>query len=309
MKFYFAPLQGFTTADYCHFHSTIFKDIDLYCAPFMRVESSGQVMQRDINNLKSARDYALPMLPQAIFRNIEELRTIVNVVQMCGFHELDLNLGCPHVPQIKRGRGAGMLNRPNVLNDIARFISDNSDIQFSVKMRLGLNSENDWREILLILNDIPLRHITIHPRTASQKYGGHVNLNQFGEILVHSKHPIIYNGDINCIDDINLIVRQFPNITGIMIGRGLLQRPSLVTEWHTGITWSNEQVLSTIMQIHGQLFTLYRMKLCGEAQLLCKIKPFWQYNSNLIGRKNAKAIAKARNISTYLATISNIAPS
>ena len=122
---------------------------------------------------------------------------------------------------------------------------------------------------------------------------------QFEEFLKASKNPVIYNGDLRTPTDVAKIAQQFPDIEGVMLGRGLLGRPSLAAEVAEGKEWSHEQRIESMKKFHRRLLNHYEETLQGDSQVLSKIKPFWEYAEDEIGRKAWKAIKKATNIPKY----------
>ncbi len=57
---------------------------------------------------------------------------------------------------------------------------------------------------------------------------------------------------------------------------------------------------------HNRLFTHYQNTLCGDMQVISKIKPFWEYAETEIGRKPWKAIKKASSMAKYISAIAMI---
>ena len=84
-----------------------------------------------------------------------------------------------------------------------------------------------------------------------------------------------------------------------MLGRGLLGRPSLAAEVTAGEGWTRERRIEEMLRFHDALMAYYEETLCGESQLLSKIKPFWEYAEEEIGRKAWKAIKKAATLPKY----------
>lgn len=182
-------------------------------------------------------------------------------------------------------------------------------VSFSVKLRLGMSDPQEWRALLPVLNSLPLRHITMHPRVARQQYGGDVNLDEFRCLLAGSVNPVVYNGDIRTPRDAERIYEEFPEIFGIMLGRGVLGRPSLATEIASGEEWSPEKRIAEVKKFHRCLLSHYESILCGDHQTLSKILPFWEYAEEEIGRKAWKAIKKAVNMAKYNTGVAMIAGS
>ena len=305
MKVFAAPLQGYTEAPFRHYHAAIYDAADCYFSPFVRVEH-GRPRAKDMRDAASPLNDNHPLVPQIIFRDEGEFRMLCDALIAAGSREIDLNMGCPFPPQLHKGRGAAFILNTGGLAEIAGLIRDTyspAGISFSVKMRLGLNDAGQWKEAIGILNDIPLRHITVHPRTASQQYAGELHTDSFGEILSQCVHPVIFNGDILSPEHIINIRQQFPATAGIMLGRGLLARPSLISEYRSGEEWPEERRLNSLLRLHDGICEYYRNTLCGEAQILSKIKPFWDFPSQYLDRKAAKAIRKSTSLSSYLSTV------
>ncbi|WP_354668778.1 tRNA-dihydrouridine synthase, partial [uncultured Duncaniella sp.] len=57
-----------------------------------------------------------------MFRDVNEFIALVNAVKAIGHRRVDLNMGCPFVPQVRKGRGAGMLVRSDVIPEISRHV-------------------------------------------------------------------------------------------------------------------------------------------------------------------------------------------
>lgn len=302
---HFAPVQGHTDAAYRHFHSTIYGGNLTYYTPFIRWEKDG-IRPRDIKDITSELNQGIHLVPQIIFRNSQELHSLVESLIDFGIKEIDLNMGCPFPLQTGHGRGAATITNEGLAQEVVNCVNSHSDIKFSVKMRLGYQDKEEWKTLLPYLNKIDLKHITLHPRVAKQQYGGEVDLTQFGEFLRESKNPVIYNGDLTSLEDIKAIEENFPDINGIMLGRGILGRPSLLREYEEGKEWKREERIAKMLEFHRQLFTYYSNVLCGETQIISKTQPFWEYAEREIGRKAWKAIKKSSNLPKYQTAVAMI---
>lgn len=305
LSLHFAPVQGHTDAAYRHFHKEIYGGDQTYYTPFIRLEKNG-IRPRDIKDITSELNEGLHLVPQIIFRDGNELSTLVKLLKEMGLKEIDLNMGCPFPLQTGHGRGAATITNENLAQEVVNCVKSNPDISFSVKMRLGMQDPQEWKKMLPYLNEVNLKHITLHPRVAKQQYGGEVNLEEFESFLKESKNPVIYNGDIKTPEEIKTIINKFPDINGIMIARGALGRPSLFSEYLNGEDWEHETRLEKMLEFHKRLFQHYNGILCGDAQVISKIQPFWEYSEEEIGRRAWKAIKKACNISKYQTAIALI---
>ncbi len=305
MEIHSAPLQGLTDYHYRRFHSMIYGGIDVYYTPFLRVEK-GAARNRDLRNLLSSRVDGYRLIPQIIFNSVEEFDILVAAVKDAGYNCIDLNLGCPYPMQTRRGRGAGMLIRIDEFKRISERINCDDTAAYSVKMRLGLDNNTQCRDLLPLLNDTRLNHVTLHPRIASRMYGGDVNMEMFEEILDLLAHPIIYNGDITTPDDIGNLAMRYPALKGIMIGRGLLRRPSLAAEYNAGCEWPARERWEKMIQFHDLLLEGFCATLCGDKQILSHIIPYWDYMGEGLDVKLIKKLRKATTVSKYIGIFNKI---
>lgn len=297
-KIEFAPLQGYTDAIYRTMHNKVFGGINSYYSPFIRLEK-GEVRQKDIKDILPENNENINLVPQIIVNSNEEFLKLTESVSNLGYKRIDINMGCPFPLQTKKGRGAALLQNTNHLEDIVESINSINDIDFSIKMRLGMDSAEDAKGALEIINKAKLHHLTIHPRIAKQQYKGEIDYQTFDYIYQNCLHPIIYNGDILSQEDIYNIINIYPKIEGIMIGRGLLAKPYLAMELNKTIRLSVSERLSMIMKLHDAIYDHYSSVMQGEHQLLLKMKTFWEYLDEEIGKKPYKAIKKSVNIKKY----------
>lgn len=294
-----APLQGCTEAVWRRWHCSVFGGVDEYVAPFARVEKGG-VRRRDLADICQEQNRGIAVTPQAIFRDTTELRVIVDEFTSRGYRRIDLNMGCPFGPQMSRGRGAAMIIRPDALEAVARELENWPGVAFSIKMRPGVSDFSEWEHVAPILNDMRLRHITVHPRTATMGYRGAAQAEVFGRMAEMIRHPLVYNGDILTPDDITSARRRWPRLRGAMAGRGLIARPWLAADLRAGVDSTPAERAEKMTAMHRGIFRELEQTLCGPTQLLMKIKPLWEYSEGVIGHKAAKAIRKAGDVKRYL---------
>lgn len=292
---YIAPLQGHTDAVWRKWHNLDYSGNHLYFTPFIRVEK-GVVRGRDLRDYTSELNEGVNVVPQVIFSDADELRLLLRELIACGASSVNLNMGCPFPMQTSRGRGAGILENPSRLEALPAIAEEFARLKISVKMRLGCNTPTAWRQIIPILNRIPLEFVAVHPRTARQQYSGELNMEEFRGIVNESEAQVIFNGDIRTPADIAAIFDHFPGIRGVMTGRGILGRPSLYEEYDSGCELPVSDRIARMFRLHDHILEYYSKTLCGDAQILSKIRTFWEYAEDEIGHKAFKAIKKAGNM-------------
>lgn len=302
---YIAPVQGHTDAAWRHFHHETYGGDNRYFTPFIRCEHSG-FRKQDLRDFNSELNTTIDLEPQVIFRDMTELNILLAKLSADGATRINLNMGCPFPLQTGKGRGAGFIGNTEEAAKLPETLAKYPEVSFSVKMRLGYENPEEWRGIIGILNSLQLRHVDVHPRVARQQYGGELHIEQFRELLAESRNPIVFNGDIRTPGEIAETFARFPKISGVMTARGVLSRPSIIAEYAEGREWSREERIEKMLRFHRELFEYYTATLCGDAQLLSKIKPFWEYSEEEIGRKPWKAIKKSTNIAKYHSAVAQI---
>ena len=302
---HFAPLQGHTDDVYRRIHHLLIGGIERYYTPFVRVEA-GDIRSKDRRDIDPKNNEGVPVVPQIIFKNRKEFTYLIDEIEALGYHDIDLNMGCPFPLQAKHGRGSGILPHPDVVEDTAQAIKERAQLAFSVKMRLGWDNAEEWKPILNILNDTPLTHITLHPRTGVQQYKGDIDHEAFERFYEECHHPIIYNGDLTTLEQLHDMEERYPRLAGLMLGRGLLARPTLAKEYAEGREWSHEEHIRNLRSLHEQLTEQYSHIVKGDAQLHSKLRTFWEYTEPLIGRKPYKKIMKSGNLRNYMSAIEEL---
>lgn len=283
-----APLQGLTEAAWRSEHFMLFGerqgDVE-YFTPFIRVEK-GEVRARDLRDFTSELNRGMNLTPQIIFKDADEWRMLVDTLAEAGARRIDMNMGCPFPLQVRKGRGAGILAHPDTIAQITEAMKEYGDsIEFSIKMRLGVKDPSEALELVDIFNAMPLRHIAIHPRTVSQQYKGELSLDSLAAFTPKLRHPVIFNGEVSTPADIQALTSMYD---GVMVGRGLLRRPTLFAEYRTGRVLTDvEQEDGWFALIKGTASALGQ-RLCGDTQFRDKMKPYWVYSPVTMDRKTVK---------------------
>ena len=305
-KIYFAPLQGYTEDAYRRLHNKYFGGVEAYYTPFVRLEH-GELRSKDMRDVRPEFNEGVNIVPQVIANGGEEMSVLVDYLKSLGYNRIDINAGCPFPLQTRHGRGAGLLVAPDRFEELVTVMKKNNDIVFSLKMRLGMDDACQWQQCIDTINYMPLCHVVMHPRIATQQYKGEVCLSAFDEFLTACKHPVVYNGDICSVDDIKSLEERYgERLAGVMIGRGLLARPSLSQEYASESALSQGMLIMKIKQMHEGLLEHYKKVIPGEAQQLMKIRSFWDYMEPTIGRKQWKKIIKAGNMKNYLLKVNEL---
>lgn len=302
MKILAAPLQGYTEAPWRTLHHQLFGGVDAYYTPFVRQEK-GEFRPKDLRDIAPEHNAGVPFVPQLIASRPEELRSLLVLFASQGYREADLNLGCPFPLQARLHRGAGILPYPEEVVALCDELKRHPSMRFSVKMRLGWERSDEWEHILPLFDDLPLTRVVLHPRVGRQQYKGTVDEAAFARFAEACRHPLVYNGDLTTAEQVMRLMERYPSLEGVMLGRGLLARPCLADEVRTGVTWSREHLYTRVREWHTAFWMQAERTLQGDAQLLSKVKPYWDYLLPDMEKKLRKAILKATRPEKYLEAV------
>ena len=144
---------------------------------------------------------------------------------------IDLNFGCPAQKVTRRGGGAAVPVKPNLLRAILRAVVSGASpygIPVTAKFRMGIHDELlTFIRTGLIAEEEGVAAIALHARTAQQHYAGSANWDAIGELKAAvSGIPVLGNGDIWEASDALAMVAH-TDCDGVVIGRGCLGRPWL----------------------------------------------------------------------------------
>jgi hypothetical protein len=308
MEILFAPLQGYTEAEYRLAHHRHLGGVDNYYIPFVRMEH-GKLLRRDIRVLEQAEkdDSLIPQTPQIIASTPAEAAVTVCEILSHSLSHINVNMGCPFPPLAGRGKGAGILPHPDKVKALLYEVLDKADgagATVSVKMRSGWEKMQESMHLLEILNPQPLTHIIMHPRLGRQGYKGECDMEAFDRFENECERPLYYNGDLLTPDDIASIENRYPHLKGVMMGRGLLANPALAVEYRNGAPMNEVARLGAIAKIHNDVYAACEARIeGGQSQLVKKMQAFWEYLLPDGDRKARKAIRKAITTDAYLRAV------
>lgn len=173
------------------------------------------------------------MTPQFIGKDPVALRECLEKVKAAGFETADLNAGCPYPMVRNKGRGSGLLRTPDVLR---RMLEVGCEVmgagKFSLKVRLGVDRSDELLGLMPIINEFPLRYLTVHARTARQMYEGKCDVERLREVEKLAKVPVVRNGDIPMpevsggrgqVSGVGCQASGIADGSRIMIGRGFVR--------------------------------------------------------------------------------------
>lgn len=145
-----------------------------------------------------------------------------------GFKGIDINMGCP-VPNVaSKGKGSGLILRPDVAAELIQ-AAKAGGLPISVKTRLGYNDVNEWEEWLTHILKQDIANLSIHLRTRKEMSQVDAHWELIPEIKklrdrIAPNTLLTINGDIPDRQTGLQLAEQY-GIDGVMIGRGIFKNP------------------------------------------------------------------------------------
>jgi len=319
MKLYLAPLEGLTGYIYRNAYHAYFGQVDKYFAPFIIAGQKDEFKARDLNDILPEHNKDIYLVPQLLTNQAQDFIFTSKKLQQFGYREINLNLGCPSGTVVSKNQGSGFLARTEELDRFLYEIFEASVTEISVKTRIGKDSPEEFYELIKIFNKYPIKELIIHPRIQKDYYKNQPNLNIFQESLPMSKNPVGYNGDIFSTEDFNVFHSRFPEVSTVMLGRGILKNPNLSGDIRSSLQFgSNEKTALSdadrmqqkikLKKFHDQIYNEYKQVLSGDKNVLYKMKELWSYliESFEDSTRYAKKIKKAERCFEYDEAVSGL---
>ncbi|WP_315080723.1 tRNA-dihydrouridine synthase family protein [uncultured Clostridium sp.] len=297
MKYYLAPMEGITGYIYRNSYEKFFNNIDKYFTPFIVTNKSRSLKTKELRDVLPENNKWMNIVPQILTNDSEGFINTSGKLKQLGYNEVNLNLGCPAGTVVSKNRGSGFLAKREELDMFLDEIFKINDIKISIKTRIGKDSPEEFYELIKIYNKYPIEELIIHPRTQKDFYGNKPNLEIFKDALSLSTNPVCYNGDIFTACDHNKLIKAFPEVKTVMLGRGILANPGLMNEIKNN-TFIDKEVLK---DFHDEIFNEYKELFNEDRNAIFRMKELWGYMIYMFSnnKKYAKKIKKAQKLSDY----------
>ena len=307
MLYYAAPMEGLTDRVWRQAHQKWFGpagNADRYYAPFISPPENRVLIKKKMAELAPAANPGAPVIPQLLAKDGELAAWMIGELRRMGYTEVNLNFGCPSGTVTAKDKGSGMLRDPQKLDAFLDAVFSQAGGPVSVKTRLGVARAEEFGEILNVYNKYPLCELTIHPRVMKQLYRGQADREAFAACLPACTAPVCYNGDVTTVDDLRALEAAFPELSGIMVGRGLIADPALLRKAVGGPAASREELRG----YHDELYHGYTEAFGMASCAVSRMKAHWFYLIHLFDGADAleKPLRKAREGWEYETVVNQI---
>lgn len=305
MNIYMAPMEGITVHVYRQAYLHHFGQIDRYYMPFL---SSLGLNYKEIRDIAPENNQGMDVIPQILTNHADIFLGLAAMLKDLGYREVNLNLGCPSGTVTAKGRGSGFLR---YLPELERFLDDifaGSPLPISVKTRVGYAAEEEWPAILELLTKYPFTEMIIHPRLRMDLYRGEVRPETYElavkQMKTSGEHtiPLCYNGDVNTVEDYQVLIGRFLDTESVMLGRGLIANPGLAGELKGDGPMTREQLAGFLDEVLSE----YRKIVPEEKNILFRLLEIWTYLSRSFpdGDRVLRKVRKSKSLREYESAVS-----
>ena len=255
--FILAPMEDVTDIVFRHVVSEAARP-DVFFTEFTNTESFCH--PEGIHSVRGRLTFSedeQPMVAHIWGDKPEQFReTSIQLAKM-GFKGIDLNIGCPVANVAKKGKGSGLILRPDVAAEIIQ-ATKAGGLPVSVKTRLGYYEIDEWKDWLKHVFEQDIANLSIHLRTRKEmsKVDAHWELIEAIKNLRDEIAPntlLTINGDIPDRKT-GLELAEKYGIDGVMIGRGIFHNPFAFEKEPREHTCKE---LLDLLRLHLSLFNKY----------------------------------------------------
>ena len=298
-EYLFAPLEGITLFRYRQLHHEMFDGVAEYYTPFIAPDSKGSFKPRFLREL-TADCGGLRVIPQLLVNNADSFCLTAEKLCDLGFHEINLNTGCPSGTVFSKHKGAGMLTDLSALDSILGKIYEHaakSGYTVSIKTRMGVHSTGEFPAILKIFEKVPVSKLIVHARCRDEYYTGLCDMDGFAESIRDCRIPVTYNGDLTSAADLERLHLAAPQIESVMIGRAAVANPALFRFLQGGAQLTRGE----LKEFHDRLLQASLDDGLAPAFAVERMKTIWSFMRDLFpdNRREIKTLMKARTMADY----------
>lgn len=169
-----------------------------------------------------------PMVAHIWGDNPEHFRQMSVALAEMGFAGIDLNMGCP-VPNVaERGKGSGLILRPEVAGELIQ-AAKAGGLPVSVKTRLGFTELSEMQAWISHLLKQDIANLSVHLRTRKEMSKAAAHWELIPELVklrdaIAPETLLTINGDILDRKTGEELAEKY-GVDGIMTGRGIFKNP------------------------------------------------------------------------------------
>ena len=223
-----APMAGITDSAFrqiCRKYGAdvVYSEMASVSALFYKPEKTLELLKFN----KKERPYVVQLFGKNPEHFAKAARIVTEKIKPDG---IDINFGCPAKKVFGHGSGCALMLDIKLSRKIIAAVLQNTTLPVSIKIRAGVRNISALKFIKKI-KDLNFSAIMVHGRTYEGGFGGTVDFALAQKIKkIVPKKIVLLNGGITTPQQAQEILKKYPLIDGLGIGRGALGRLWLFNE-------------------------------------------------------------------------------
>ena len=287
-KLYLAPMVGYSNTYFREFARFLSKDVVLFTEMAKALKKPSNLLPDELQFTRQQ----LPLVAQIGGNDPITLTDWAKYLSDKGFSEINLNVGCPGITTTKMGYGACLLRNPDHVAKIFYHMAQAATIPVSIKTRIGLNHETDYKFLYKFISKlyqsgcsifyIHARHAILDTITSHQQNRTvpPINYNIVKKLKSDfSQCTFIVNGQINTLHQ---IINMSSNFDGVMIGR------ASYNQWELLLNFDNIINLKTLSN-HSKpvgIYNYFKSYLYETFGASCYTSNVLKYINNYLNKQS-----------------------
>ncbi len=196
---------------------------DYFFTEFFRVHGQSRPEKHILRSLVENKT-GRPVFAQLIGEHVSDMVRTVKELLKYPIAGIDLNMGCPAPKIYKKNVGGGLLRDPAKIDGLLGAIRDAVPGLFTVKMRIGFDSTENYERILSLINKHSVDLLSVHGRTVKEGYRSDVHYDHIAIAARTVRCPVLANGNITSADKAAAVLAE-TGAAGVMVGRHAIRNP------------------------------------------------------------------------------------
>ncbi|PZO45180.1 MAG: dihydrouridine synthase [Pseudanabaena frigida] len=227
---------------------------DYYVTEYFRVYANSNIDKKILNSI-TLNTTGRPVFAQIIGESIPDMLRIAKQLTQYPIAGIDLNLGCPAPRVYRKNVGGGLLREPETIERIFDALRSQITGLFTVKMRLGFDSTDNFEKLLQLINQYQIDLLSLHGRTVKELYRGEVHYDSIRHAVQTVNCPVLANGNITSYLKAEQVLQE-TGAAGVMVGRSAIRNPWIFQQIRDRFAGNPVQVI-TLADVHQYIQHLF----------------------------------------------------
>ena len=222
-----APLAGITNLP----HRLLAKEAGaaMVCSEMVSANGLIRKSEKTLRILESHEDER-PFSAQLFGADPAIMAEAAQIVESLGADIVDINFGCSVRKIVRNDSGVALMRTPALAESILKTVRKAIPVPLTIKIRSGWDTSGEQAlNIARIAEGCGVDAIAVHPRTASQGFGGKADWSLIKTLKQTVSIPVIGNGDILTWQDALRMLEE-TGCDAVMVGRAAIGNPFLFTQ-------------------------------------------------------------------------------